>query len=163
MAGNLLLWMIRLVGRKLKKDDCITDTYGEISPLLYHRQFQKTSCFLIFHLKLLANSLIFIFKSQRVCFIFLFAQKTVFCPITFHKKAHQSQSIIVFIERLFFKLIFFLNQPPFFDLFLKHYLHELQRKSRAFHFALSLLLSSLNDSAPYLFQNCLPVAKPSPW
>ena len=23
MAGNLLLWMIRLVGRKLKKDDCI--------------------------------------------------------------------------------------------------------------------------------------------
>ena len=71
------------------------------------RQFQKTSCFLIFHLKLLANSLIFIFKSQRVCFIFLFAQKTVFCPITFHKKAHQSQSIIVFLERLFFKLIFF--------------------------------------------------------
>ena len=37
MAGNLLLWMIRLVGRKLKKDDCITDTYGEISPLLYHK------------------------------------------------------------------------------------------------------------------------------
>lgn len=72
-----------------------------------YRQFQKTSCFLIFHLKLLANSLIFIFKSQRVCFIFLFAQKTVFCPITFHKKAHQSQSIIVFLERLFFKLIFF--------------------------------------------------------
>ena len=64
--------------------------FAGILLLIYIGSFRKHFVFLIFHLKLLANSLIFIFKSQRVCFSILFASKMVFSSIIFHEKAYQA-------------------------------------------------------------------------